>query len=256
MNGQDGVGNRWASLGARLRRRISIGLALLAVGNPPAAEAIELTVGETPGQRRGGHVPELQDCLGKLRIAEPVWFRQLAVYPLLPSATIGLDRDWLTLDTALAQGALAIREKGARGSVPVVLVENRSQYQYVLIMAGEVLGGGKQTRTVRRDVILAPGQRIELEVFCVEAHRWAGEARFSTAAMLVPQSLQKELRRGTDQQRVWAEVARNNRALAAENATGSLARALQAEAGPGSVESSPATYSAGKPPSRRWLHLR
>ena len=34
-------------------------------------------------------------------------------------------------------------------------------------------------------------------------------------------------RRGTDQQRVWSEIARNNAALKAENETGSLERALK-----------------------------
>ena len=96
-------------------------------------------------------------------------------------------------------------------------------------MAGEVVAGGKQTRTVRKDVVLAPGQRIELDVFCVEAQRWAGQKQFSAAKALVPQSIQKELRKGADQQRVWSEVARNNAALKAENATGSLERALKSK---------------------------
>jgi hypothetical protein len=93
-----------------------------------------------------------------------------------------------------------------------------------------VISGGKQTRTVRRDVVLAPRQRIELDVFCVEAQRWQGGKQFSAGKALVPQSIQKELRKGADQQRVWSEVARNNAALQAENATGSLELALKSDA--------------------------
>ena len=214
----------WIRLGGQL----AVCLTVLTTGGAGPAMAIDLSVGPTRQNAPSGHVAELRDYLGKLRIADPIWYRPLAVYPLLPVAGVDLAGAWLTLDAAIAQGNLVVREKGEGGSVPVVLVENHSRNQHVFILAGEVLGGGKQTRTVRRDVILAPGQRVELEVFCVEAHRWSGEVRFSPASTLVPQSLQKELRRGTDQQRIWSEVARNNRALAAENPTGSLELALKA----------------------------
>ena len=121
-----------------------------------------------------------------------------------------------------------VSEKGG-GAVPVLWVENRSPDQHVFIMGGEVIAGGMQTRTVRRDVVLAPGQKIDLEVFCVEAHRWAGEAKFSLGSKtMLPQSIQGEVRKGADQVKIWSEVARNNATLSAENATGSLEKALEA----------------------------
>jgi hypothetical protein len=112
--------------------------------------------------------------------------------------------------------------------MPVVRVANRSQDENVLIMTGEVIAGGMQTRTVRYDVVLAPGQTIDLDVFCVEAHRWAGERKFSGGSRtMLPQAIQGELRKeGCDQIKVWSEVARNNSSLKAENATGSLEVAL------------------------------
>jgi hypothetical protein len=174
------------------------------------------------------HVPELAAYLDRVEIAEPVVYRHLAVYPVLVSDEVQLRGNWLTLDTAIARDVLAVTEKGS-GSVPVVVVENRSRHEHVFLMAGEILSGGKQTRTVRRDAVLAPGQRVELDVYCVEARRWEGGKRLLASKMLVPQSIQKELRRGTSQQRVWSEIARNNRALAAENATGSLELAIKAK---------------------------
>ncbi len=176
-----------------------------------------------------GHVAELARHLENVQIAEPVVFRGLAVYPLLLRDGQRLRGGWLTLDAALSRGVLVISEKGSSGSVPVVVVENRSRNEHVFIMIGEVISGGKQTRTVRSDVVLAPGQRIELSVFCVEAHRWQGGKQFSGGKSLLPQSTQKELRRGADQARMWSEVARNNAALGAENATGSLELALKAK---------------------------
>ncbi|MGQ9576846.1 MAG: ARPP-1 family domain-containing protein [Thermoguttaceae bacterium] len=174
------------------------------------------------------HVPELASYLDRVQIAEPVVFRHLAVYPVLLSGGPDLRGAWLTLDAAIARGVLVITEKGPEGSVPVVIAENRSQHEHVFLMSGEVVSGGKQTRTVREDLILAPGQRVELDVFCVEARRWHGEPYLAAAKLLVPQSLQQELRRGTTQDRVWAEVARSNEALKIKTPTGSLEHALTA----------------------------
>jgi hypothetical protein len=96
-------------------------------------------------------------------------------------------------------------------------------------MSGELLAGGKQSRTVREDVVLAPGQEIELNVFCVEGRRWEGKPELAAGKVLLPQSIQMELREGADQQRIWKEVERTNRALGAENATASLELALNDE---------------------------
>jgi hypothetical protein len=173
------------------------------------------------------HVAELARYLDRVQVAEPVAYRSLAVYPILLKGGDGLRGGWLTLDEAVSQGDLEVTERGGGGSVPAVLVHNRSRSDHFFIMSGEVLSGGKQTRTVRQDVVLAPGQEIELKVYCVEARRWEGDAKLSAGKALLPQSIQQELRRGADQQRIWSEVARNNKALSAENATGSLERALK-----------------------------
>ncbi len=174
------------------------------------------------------HVAELETYFDHVQIAEPVVYRQLAVYPIVPKDYDGLRGRWLSLDEAVERGVLDVTEKGGGGSVPRVIVRNTSRRDHIFIMSGEVVTGGKQTRTVRKDVVLSPGEQIELEVFCVEAHRWEGGKQFSAGKALVPQSIQKELRKGTDQRGVWSEVARNNAALSAENATGSLELALKA----------------------------
>lgn len=176
------------------------------------------------------HVTELASCLDHVQIAEPIRHGPLSVYPILLDNRWEIRGRWLDLERALSRGVLSVTEKGAGGSVPQVVVENRSRDEHVLLMTGEVLAGGKQTRTVRHDVVLAPGERVELDVFCVEAHRWEGGAGFSSSKLLAPQSIQRELRRGADQNRVWSEVARNNAALGAENRTGSLALALESPA--------------------------
>ncbi len=176
-----------------------------------------------------GQVPELARYFDQVQISEPIAYRQLAVYPIMLRDGVRLEGRWLTLDAAISKGVLTVTEKGSGGSVPVVMVENGSRDEYVFIMSGEVISGGKQTRTVRHDVVLSPGQRIELNVFCVEAHRWEGGGKFAASGALVPQSIQQELRKGADQAKVWSEVDRNNKALGAENATGSLELALKSK---------------------------
>lgn len=176
----------------------------------------------------GGHVPELGRYLDNVEIYAPIVYRNLAVFPVRLRGGEGLRRDWLTMDQALSRGDLLVKEKGSGGQVPVVTVENRSRGDHILIMSGELLSGGKQTRTVRQDVVLAPGQRIDLKVYCVEVHRWKGKSELMAGGALLPQSIHKELRRGADQSRIWSEVASNNAALDAENRTGSLELALKA----------------------------
>ena len=222
MNDRDYTVRSPANRPYTLLRGMAVCLAVALIARGPTAAAQD----RSPA---GGHVPELATYFDHVQIAEPVVYRHLAVYPVLLKDYAELSGGWLTLDEAISRGVLVITEKGSAGTVPSVIVENRSRREHVFVMAGEVISGGKQTRTVRHDVVMAPGQRLELSVFCVEAHRWQGGKGFSAGKALLPQSIQKELRKGADQQRVWSEVARNNRALQAENATGSLELALKAK---------------------------
>ena len=173
-----------------------------------------------------GHVPELASYLDRLQIAEPIRYRHLAIYPLLLERGPELAGHWLGMDRAVAEGLLWVYELPGRPTVPRVVVENRSRTEHVLILSGEVLAGGKQSRTLRQDVIVAPGQRVELEVFCVERHRWSGGEKFLPGKVLVPPSLQWEMRQGATQQRLWEEIAHSNAALGAANPTDSLEHAL------------------------------
>lgn len=174
-----------------------------------------------------GHVPELARYLDRLDVRRPAMCGRLAVFPVTLRGGEGLGGRWLTMDAAISRGTLVVREKDGGGTVPVIWMENRSQNEHVFIMAGEVISGGKQTRTVRQDVLLAPGQRVDVAVFCVEQHRWQGDAKFSGGEILVPQSVQREMRKGADQAAVWGEVARSNAALGVQSPTGSLEPAMK-----------------------------
>lgn len=214
------------TMNARNHRAVSWGMRILVVACIGLA-CLEAATALAQRPSTDGHVRELARYLNGVKIAEPIVCRQLAIYPVLVDDVPMVRGRWRILDDAVSRGVLVVSEKG-EGSVPVVWVENRSRDDHVFIMTGEVISGGKQTRTVRHDCVLVPGQKVDLEVFCVEAHRWAGEAGFSAGSKtMLPQSIQGELRMGADQAKVWSEVARNNAALKAENATGSLETALR-----------------------------
>ncbi|MBM4089927.1 MAG: hypothetical protein FJ276_10965 [Planctomycetes bacterium] len=206
--------------------RFAAVLAAAVAGLCTAACAQGQTTNLAPTDR---HVPELARYLSHLQLSEPVVYRGLAVYSLQLLDDNTLRGGWLTLDQATSRGVLKVTEKGSGASVPVVEAENTSREEHIFLMAGEMLSGGKQTRAIRDDVVLAPGQRVTLSVFCVEQHRWQGGSAFGSAGQIVPQSIGRELRRGVDQASIWSEVARNNAALGADNDTGSLELALKSK---------------------------
>jgi hypothetical protein len=198
-------------------------------GAPPARSLPEPSViPMRPLPPPAGHVPELQRYLERVELRRPLACGRLAVFPVVLRRGETLGGRWWTMDAAIGKGILTVYEREGGGSVPFVVMDNRSRDDYVFAMAGEVVSGGKQTRTVRHDVILAPGQHVDVPVFCVEAQRWAGKPAFDAAHAFVPQSIQKQMRSGADQSAVWGEVARSNVALGAESPTGSIEAGLKA----------------------------
>lgn len=179
-----------------------------------------------PPIRGDGHVHELARFLESAEMYAGIDYRNLSVFPIRLRDGDLLAGRWSTMDEAISSGILVILEKGGGGQVPLVQVQNRSRQNHVLIMAGELLSGGKQTRTVRQDVIVAPGQRVDVPVWCVEKRRWEGGNEFGAGQALLPQSIYRGLREGADQQQIWDQVARNNAALGVETATESLHAAL------------------------------
>src|SRR5204863_6795265 len=94
---------------------------------------------------------------------------------------------FLTLDEGLRSGEVIVTEGGSvqplmrRGNRPVthdgaqvnqlVLVNNSKKP--LLLLAGEIVTGGKQDRIIGKDrLVPAESDPIDLSVFCVEPGRW------------------------------------------------------------------------------------
>jgi hypothetical protein len=150
-------------------------LALLGAAVPGPAWARRVRVLEEPTEETGipfatGKLPELSRAAARLRVGPASRHGSLLVF-WLHTAETAPPVSIATLEEARSSGALAISERD-RASVPELIVDNRGK-SHVLLMAGEILIGGKQNRVLREDILLPPwsGPRA-IGVFCVEQGRW------------------------------------------------------------------------------------
>jgi len=168
----------------------------------------------------------------EVAVGAPITRGNLSVFPLRPRKGAPA-RDLRTLDEAVRRKDLAIEEIGAGGSVGALQVENRGD-EPVMLLAGELLLGGKQDRIIGRSMVLAPRTSTTVPVFCVEHGRWSGSGSFASAGAMGHAALRKTAL-GGDQAKVWEEVARSNARLGTRNASDTYraaARKLGGDAGP------------------------
>lgn len=149
-------------------------------------------------------------------VGAPITKGNLTVFPLR-LARPAADGDLLALDEAVKAKQLAVEEIGGGGSVNALEVENRGD-RPVMLMAGELLLGGKQDRIIGRSMVLAPRSRAKVPVFCVEHGRWNGTRSFDSGGAMGLAALRKAALDG-DQSKVWDEVARSNARLGTTNAS-------------------------------------
>jgi hypothetical protein len=156
------------------------------------------------------------------QVTSPITYQNLTIFPVI-SAESADTSDFPTLDEALASGDVVVSEQGnflgrtRDGRIPpgfssgpqvnqLVLV-NRGK-RPVLLLAGEVVSGGKQDRIIGRDrIVPVGGAPLPLDVFCVEHGRWTGASdQFSNANLMVHPSVREKAAIEQDQRQVWAAV--------------------------------------------------
>jgi hypothetical protein len=111
--------------------------------------------------------------------------------------------------TGLATGADAevdVAERAGAPSVDQLVVTNRSA-KPMLLLAGELLEGGWQNRTLTASTVLAPATPTVLPVLCVEHGRWGGESTHRRRARRAPVALRPHLEQPDGQDRVWRRVS-------------------------------------------------
>jgi len=169
----------------------------------------------------GTKLPGKQE--GEWRLLEPVSYENLTVFPVVSSS--GYDTSaFLTLEEGLSSGEVTVSEQGAEaiyrnrdGSRPVAqnyggpsvnqLVLVNHGKRPLLLLAGELVSGGKQDRVIAKDRIVAPfGEPLPLNVFCVEHGRWSAGSQFNEAKTIVHPSVREQAAVKQKQGDVWAAV--------------------------------------------------
>ncbi len=172
---------------------------------------------------------ELQRLIDRIEVGAPTRYRGLTVFPLFArGSSAGLNAR--TLDEALARGWLTLREWG-RGDVRRVQAVNHG-LQPVFILEGEVLIGGYQDRIAAESVLLRPGQRAVIPVFCAERGRWDARAARPAAALKAGKSLalpnvRRRLAEAPSQDAVWSEIRSGLKTRGAAGRTERMARAYE-----------------------------
>jgi len=195
----------------------------VAIASPARADRIrvlpEVRAGEAPSG--GGSLgTDLRRFLESVRVGERRAHGGLTVFWLhgpggaAPFAIRALDE-------ARARGELQVTERD-RATVSSLVIENRGS-MHVVLLAGEILQGGKQNRIVLEDVLVPPRSGpLSLLVYCIEQGRWVGDGKaFVPREILAAPQLRARMLERSEQREVWAEVDRYAKRAAAPSATGS-----------------------------------
>jgi hypothetical protein len=174
----------------------------------------------------------------------PVTEGNLTIFPIVTDSTYDT-HNFLTLDEGLRSGQVLVTEEGGptglvrprnaerpviwpehplpqsgmprRGAEVNRLVLTNNSDRPLILLAGEIVTGGKQDRVVGKDrIVPVKGDPIDLNVFCVEPHRWVEtSARFGGLGFTMAQpSVRLKAMAEKDQQAVWDQVAQSRESVA------------------------------------------
>jgi hypothetical protein len=177
---------------------------------------------------------------GEFRVLEPLQSGALTLFPVVrtdPSAAAKWD--YITLDEGLRSGQVEVTEYGRirgmvrprngqvwnddnyRGDRVNTLVLLNNSDKPLILLAGEIVTGGKQDRIIGKDRIApAHSDPIDLSVFCIEHGRWVessdkfGAAESEPKNFMVQPSVRSKAMVSSNQQQVWDSVGASVAGLA------------------------------------------
>jgi len=173
-------------------------------------------------------------------LLSPIRSGNLTVFPVVASKSYDTT-EFLTLDEGLRSGDVVVTEAGqARGLIRrrpgepsvihpgggaevnrLVLINNSKRP--LLLLAGEIVTGGKQDRVIGKDrIVPAESDPVDLSVFCVEPGRWVatnGKATFGNApgaanGLFASPVVRSKAMAAKDQQQVWDSVRSSQHVMA------------------------------------------
>jgi hypothetical protein len=184
------------------------------------------------------------------KVLDPIRHGNLTVFPVVAAKGYPTG-EFLTLDEGLRSGEVVVTEAGSvqglvrRHGSPIrhdgaevnrlVLVNNSSRP--LLLLAGEIVSGGKQDRVIGKDrIVPAESDPVDLSVFCVEPGRWvatsehfgASESLYGNAkggpvpnaappmALMAQPSVRAKAMADKDQNEVWDAVRKQKEDMTAQ----------------------------------------
>jgi hypothetical protein len=181
-----------------------------------------------------GDAGSLPASANDYKILAPITHGDLTIFPVVSTKAHDTS-DFITLDEGIRSGEVVVTEVGnihsglqRRRPYPVrpvtgaevnrLVLVNNSKHPLILL-AGEVVTGGKQDRVVGKDrIVPAESDPVDLSVFCVEHERWTETSeKFDThASVMLQPSVRMKAMADKNQQQVWNAVG-NSRAQMAAN---------------------------------------
>lgn len=141
-------------------------------------------------------------------------------------------------DTAIE--GFTIEELSTSGSVPALQAKNATTFD-VLLIAGQLVQGGKQNRGINADMLVGAGQSAKIPVTCVEQGRWSGtpRSRFGHAGFepidvrfSKMRDVHASQRAGqaaeANQSKVWSTISQMSRVLRSESPSADLLHSIRA----------------------------
>ena len=174
-------------------------------------------------------------AVSRYQVLAPIRNGNLTIFPVVAESSHDTEQ-FLTLDEGLRSGDVVVTEAGSAGPLvrprsghPVwnehpqtggaqvnrlVLINNSKRP--LLLLAGEIVTGGKQDRIIGKDrLVPAESDPVDLSVFCVEPGRWVGaSSKFGGIAAMVQPSVRAKAMADKDQQKVWNQVAQSRSSMA------------------------------------------
>jgi ARG and Rhodanese-Phosphatase-superfamily-associated Protein domain len=170
------------------------------------------------------------------KVLPPIRHENLTIFPIA-TANSHDTREFLTLDEGILSGEVVISESGSAAPLvrprdprlphvqhygggaqvnQLVLINNSKRP--LILLAGEIVTGGKQDRVIGKDrIVPAESDPIDLGVFCVEPGRWTGASdKFgSLGASMAQPAVRSKAMAEKNQALVWSEVQKAQASFAA-----------------------------------------
>jgi hypothetical protein len=211
-----------------------------------AAAVLVMVAGLVAVDQRDARAGEVPPAPG-YKVLEPIRHGNLTVFPVVAAKSYPTG-EFLTLDEGLRSGDVVVTEAGnvqgliRRHPMPAIrndgaqvnrLVLVNNSKRPLLLLAGEIVSGGKQDRVIGKDrIVPAESDPVDLGVFCVEPGRWvatsehfgASEAMYGGGvggnnaqppmAMMAQPSVRAKAMGDKNQNEVWAEVRKQREEVA------------------------------------------